>query len=126
MSLPVQQYQGVPVTSETVPRRSFNRRLETMVRTNRVKVRNHSELSETALATQRGSADDQVGRRLFKLLTVFCVGHLILSVVTTTTLGVYISEHVRIALRSSWSSYGVMPPLEVKRVIFYVSRKPDA
>ena len=96
------------------------------MRTNRVNVRSHSELSETVLATQRGSADDQVGRRLFKLLTGFCVGHLILSVVTTTSLGVYISEHVRIALRSSWSSCSVMPPLEVKRVILYVSRKPDA
>ena len=96
------------------------------MRTNRVKVRSHSELSETALATKRGLADDQVGRRLFKLLTGFCVGHLILSAVTTTTLGVYISEHVRIALRSLWSSSGVMPPLEVKRVFFYVSRKPNA
>ena len=65
------------------------------MRTNRVNDLSHSE---TALATQRGSTDDQVGRRLFKLLTGFCVGHLILSVVTTTTLGVYVIEHVRIAL----------------------------
>ena len=69
-----------------------------MVRTNRVKVLSHSETSETALAAPRVAADDQTGRRLFKLLTGFCVGHLMLSVVTTTTLGVYISEHVRIAL----------------------------
>ena len=69
-----------------------------MVRTNRVKVLSHAESSETVLATSRGSADDQVCRRSFKLLIGFCVGHLILSVVATTTLGVYISEHVRIAL----------------------------
>ena len=64
----------------------------TMVRTNIAKVLNHSEISEPELTTPRGSTEDQVGRRL---LTGFCVGHLILSAVAIATLGVYVSEHVR-------------------------------
>ena len=68
------------------------------MQTNRVKVLSHSETSETALAAPRVATEDQAGRRVFKLLTGFCVGHLMLSVITTTTLGVFVSEHVRIAL----------------------------
>ena len=66
-----------------------------MVRTNRVTVLRHSGISDPTLTTQNRSDDYQAIRRLYKLQTCFCVGHLILIAVTTTTLGIYVSEHVR-------------------------------
>ena len=72
-----------------------------MVRTNKIEVRNDSEIpGSIQTKSKKDSTDDQleVVRRLFKLLTVFCIGHLIISVVTATSLGVYVSEHVRYIL----------------------------
>ena len=69
-----------------------------MVRTNKIKVLPDSETPVSGQTTSnKDSTIDQLEtvRRLFKLLTIFCVGHLILSVVTATSLGVYVSEHVR-------------------------------
>ena len=79
----------------------FSNHHTTMVKTNRIKVLSDSEMPESIQTrSNKDSTDDQleVVRRLFKLLTAFCIGHLILSVVTATSLGVYVSEHVRIIL----------------------------
>ena len=72
-----------------------------MVRTNKIEVRNDSEIpGSIQTKSKKHSTDDQleVVKRLFKLLTAFCEGHLIISVVTATSLGVYVSEHVRYIL----------------------------
>ena len=69
-----------------------------MVRTNKIKVLSDSETPVSGQTTsKKDSTIDQLEtvRRLFKLLTVFCVGHLMLSIVMATSLGVYVSEHVR-------------------------------
>ena len=69
-----------------------------MVRTNRIEVHSDSKTTRNGQTTSKKySTDDQleVVRRLLKLMTAFCIGHLILSVVTATSLGVYVSEHVR-------------------------------
>ena len=67
-----------------------------MVRTS--KVHSHSETPAPELMSSRKvPTDDQ--RRLMKLLIGFCVGHLIVSAITVASLGVYVSEHVRLSLK---------------------------
>ena len=79
-----------------------------MVRTNKII---HSETTASGQTTpKKDSTDDQIEvvRRMIKVLTAFCVCHLILSVATATSLGVYVSEHVRYSV-----SYSVMVLSEI-------------
>ena len=71
-----------------------------MARTSTIEV--HSEAPVTGFTkSKKISIDDQLEavRRLFNVLVAFCVGNLILSVVSATLFGVYISEHVRCSLK---------------------------
>ena len=71
----------------------FSNQRITMVRTKRIEVHSDSKTTRNGQPTpKKYSTDDQleVERRLLKLLMAFCVGHLILSVVTATSLGVYV------------------------------------
>ena len=89
-----------------------------MVRTNRIEVHSDSKTTRNGQTTSKKySTDDQleVVRRLLKLLMAFCVGHLILSVVTATSLGVYVSEHVRyISWHSDFIYYNILNSSELK------------